>query len=139
MSYRSMTWRGFRLPSRVSLSAVSIAVLLTFSACSSVLPDVTVRTTAVEVIRPPERPPIPNPQAIDTAPFDWLVITNDRLPASDIWVYYGITPQNYEILSRNMADILRWIKEAQWRLDYYRGEGQLDGSGKDGSGTVSSD
>ena len=38
-----------------------------------------------------------------------------------------------------MADILRWIKEAQWRLDYYRGEGQLDGHTEDGSGTVSSD
>ena len=37
-----------------------------------------------------------------------------------------------------MADILRWVKEAQWRLDYYRGEGQLDGR-EDGSGTVSSD
>lgn len=44
-------------------------------------------------------------------------------------MYYGVTPKNYEVLARNMADILRWVKEARWRLDYYRGEGLFDGHG----------
>ena len=25
-------------------------------------------------------------------------------------------------MARNMAELLRWIQEAQWRLDYYAGE-----------------
>lgn len=25
----------------------------------------------------------------------------------------------YDTLSRNTAEILRWVKEAQWRLDWY--------------------
>jgi len=34
--------------------------------------------------------------------------------------------QNYEALTRNMAEITRWIKGAAWRLQFYRGEGSLD-------------
>lgn len=70
---------------------------------------------------------MPNPQKINTSPVKWLVITPDRLPKGEGWVYYGLTTQQYEVLARNMADILRWVREAQWRLDYYRGETGLDG------------
>jgi hypothetical protein len=54
-------------------------------------------------------------------------MTPDRMPEGDGWVYYGLTPRQYEILAKNMADILRWVKEAEWRLQYYRGEGEIDG------------
>jgi hypothetical protein len=97
-----------------------------FSACSNA-PRVETLTTPVEVMRPETRPALPNPQAIHLTPFNWFVITPERLPNGDEWVYYGITPQQYEILARNMAEILRWVKEAQWRLDYYRGEDNVNG------------
>ena len=87
------------------------------------------KTVAVEVDRPDARPAVPNPESIDTAPIKWFVMTPERLPTKDGWVYYGLTPEQYEVLARNMADILRWVKETKWRLDYYRGEGQLDGHG----------
>ncbi len=113
---------------RVWLSAVSITVLLLFSGCSNLNP-IELFTTTVEIDRPDERPALPNPKPIETSPFKWRVITPDRLPEGGGWVYYGITPKSYEVLARNMADILRWVKEAKWRLDYYRGEGLFDGDG----------
>jgi hypothetical protein len=84
-------------------------------------------TSTVEIHRPNPVPPLPNPRPIDTADFEWKVITPERLPNTPNFVYYGITPTQYETLSRNIADILRWVREAKWRLDYYRREGDLDG------------
>lgn len=115
-----------RSPSRASLSVVSILALLTFSGCSSLPLQVT--STPADIERPVEKPVIPDPQPINTAPVKWLVLTPDRLPKGGAWVYYGITPQQYEVMARNMADILRWVKEARWRLDYYSGKGGLDGA-----------
>lgn len=37
-------------------------------------------------------------------------------------VLFALSPGDYENLSVNMADILRWIREAQWQLNYYRDE-----------------
>ncbi len=90
-------------------------------------------SSTTEIKQPDARPPLPNPNPINTAPFKWKVLTHTRLPEDDRWVYYGITPKAYEVLSRNMADMLRWVREAKWRLDYYRGEGQIDGHGTGGS------
>jgi hypothetical protein len=80
----------------------------------------------VDVPRPEAHPAVPNPEPVQIAPIEWKVITRDRLPEGE-FVLYGLTPRQYETLARNMADILRWVKEAQWRLEYYRGDGQLDG------------
>lgn len=30
-----------------------------------------------------------------------------------------LTPKEFEALSYNLAEILRWVKEAMWRLQYY--------------------
>lgn len=90
-------------------------------------------SSTTEITQPDARPSLPNPKPIETSPFKWHVITHDRLPKGNRWVYYGITPKEYEVLSRNMAEMLRWVREAKWRLDYYRGEGELDGHGIGGS------
>jgi len=37
-------------------------------------------------------------------------------------VLIALTPQDYETLARNQADTLRWVREAMWRLQYYRQE-----------------
>lgn len=103
-----------------------MSALLIFSGCSSLNPVELISSTT-EIKHPDARPPLPNPKHIETGSFKWRVITSDRLPEGDQWVYYGITPKQYEVLSRNMADMLRWVREAKWRLDYYRGEGELDG------------
>jgi len=49
-------------------------------------------------------------------------MTPETLPEDDDWVFFAVTPQDYESLSLNYADFLRWAQEAQWRFDYYRGE-----------------
>jgi hypothetical protein len=93
----------------------------------------------VETSKPDARPALPNPQPINTAPFKWQVFVVTKAEDGNVYVttpesqkfdgtqaYYVITPEAYEVLARNMADILRWVKEAHWRLEYYRGEGELD-------------
>ncbi len=52
----------------------------------------------------------------------WTVLTPTKLPEGDDWVFFGLTPRAYEDLSFNMADVLRWVREAMWRLQYYRGD-----------------
>ena len=127
MSLRDMIWKGYHWLSRASLSAALIAVLLTSSACSSVK-RLEALWTPVEIERPSQaKPNLPNPQPIEINNFKFKVLTETTLPKESGWVYYGLRPQDYEILARNTAEMLRWIKEANWRLKYYRGDTGLDG------------
>jgi hypothetical protein len=71
------------------------------------------------VERPPAKPALPAPEPISQQPVTWHVVGPNR-PAKE--TLYGVTEKDYEILSRNAADVLRWVKEAAWRLDYYRQE-----------------
>lgn len=61
----------------------------------------------------PEKPVLPNPDPIKTLPVEWkvLIVEGGSIIALD--------PKQYEILSQNMAEIMRWVKEASWRLKYY--------------------
>lgn len=68
---------------------------------------------------PDPTPALPNPDPIVTVDVTLEIMKPDRLPAGDEWVRYGMTVEQYQNLSRNMAEILRWVREAQWRLDYY--------------------
>ena len=65
---------------------------------------------------------MPNPQPIETRTVEWTVLTPETIPDSDDWSYFGLTADEYEDLALNQADILRWVREAAWRLRYYRGE-----------------
>ncbi|AKQ75792.1 hypothetical protein FDH82_gp02 [Roseobacter phage RDJL Phi 2] len=80
------------------------------------------RTVPTEVVRPPERASVPDPQPVDLQEVDWVVLTPDTVPEDLEWVFIGLTPEDYERLSLNQAELLRWITEARWRLRYYRGE-----------------
>lgn len=82
----------------------------------------------MEIERPSQvKPNLPNPQPIDLNNYKFKVLTETTLPKESGWVYYGLTPGQYEILARNTAEMLRWVKEANWRLRYYRGDAGLDG------------
>jgi len=50
-------------------------------------------------------------------PVTWVVVTPDRLPSMDEWVLFGLAPADYERLSQNQAELLRWITEAKRRID----------------------
>ena len=94
-----------------------MAALLVLGGCSST-PVHEVEVATLDVPLPESRPPIPDPEPIQVLPLKWVVITPDRLPEGR-YVFFALTPREYENLSANMAEFLRWIKEARWRLDYY--------------------
>ncbi len=96
--------------------------LVLLSACSAVPPVLSVLTTALQMDRPEERPPLPNPRPIEQRELRWKVLTPETLPKNDDWVYFGITPRDYEDLSLNQAEVLRFVREVMWRLRYYRNE-----------------
>lgn len=51
-------------------------------------------------------------------------------------VYFVLSPGDYENLSLNMAEILRWNREVVWQLEYYRRE--ASNNGNDGRGNSES-
>lgn len=89
-------------------------------ACSSAPRDI--QTAPIEVERPPARANIPLPSPISTRPVQWVVVTSNNLPPGDGWVIIGLTPDQYENLSMNTAEMLRWAREAGYQLRYYRGD-----------------
>lgn len=111
---------------RVLSSVVLMLVLLLLSACSSVPAELLIQTAPSEIKRPDARPNLPNPQPIEQLRFKWKVITPDRLPEGDDWVFLGITPKAYEDTAKNTAEIDRFIKVARWLFKYYRGELPVD-------------
>jgi hypothetical protein len=47
-----------------------------------------------------------------------LVVTPETWPAGQ-GVLFAVTVDDYQTQSFNMAEIRRWVTEAQWRLEYY--------------------
>lgn len=80
------------------------------------------QTAPVQVDRPSGLPPLPNPRPIAQRAIQWTVLTPNTLPEGDDWVFFGIRPRSYEDLAVNEAEVLRFVREALWRLRYYRGE-----------------
>ncbi len=67
--------------------------------------------------------PAPHPIALHN--IEWEVIV--EVDGEDTQVYFALSPGDYESLSLNMAEILRWIRESKWQLEYYRDEVEQDG------------
>ena len=76
---------------------------------------------AAEIPRPETRPNLPDPAPIKTHDIDWKILTEKSI-ISEGEAYFALSPKDYEELALTMADIIRWIKEAGWRLNYYKGE-----------------
>lgn len=63
-----------------------------------------------QVPLPPSKPTLPSLEPVSLRPFHWKV-TRDGL--------FSLSAQDYEVLSNNMAELLRWVKAAAARLRYY--------------------
>lgn len=61
----------------------------------------------------PTRPPLPTPLSIELMEVEWRTV---ETKSGTLLV---LTPKEFEALSYNLAEILRWVKEAMWRLQYY--------------------
>ena len=93
------------------LLTLSLTLPLLGCGSSYKLPPVTI--DPVEVVTPPAKPQLPAPDPMKALTVDWIAVqTLDGL-------ILGLTPEQFENLMTNLAEILRWIQEAGWRLDYY--------------------
>lgn len=116
MSCQSTTSARSPGRSRVSYSLASMLALLMLSACSSNPPRV---DPPAEPKQPP-LPVLPKPQPVRTESVQW------RLVQVDGETLFAVTARGYESLSRNLAETIRWAKEASWQLDFYRDSRQTD-------------
>jgi hypothetical protein len=95
-------------------SLIILATALTLSACSTVK-DVIVKPQLVQ------KPilTVPNPIPANQAPVDWVVITRDNFEikfkeiedAGGSVVFFALTPQGYQNLSLNVAELRRYIQQ----------------------------
>lgn len=65
----------------------------------------------------PERPVLPKPEPINLLDVAWIVVETEEGNV------IALTPDQYENLSLNIAEILRYVTEADAQLDYYRRAG----------------
>lgn len=80
---------------------------MVFSACST-----TPQKVAIEVPKPAIQV-LPPPAPIVTNQVD-VIVTSEGLVI--------LTAEEYEDLENNLAAIYRWLREAQFQLEHYRGE-----------------
>ncbi len=80
------------------------------------LPELNVTTAPTEIDRP-TKPVLPKPKPLELREVEFKII---ELPDGNL---IALTPRQYENLSLNMAEILRYIRESDQQLEYYRGQG----------------
>lgn len=70
-----------------------------------------------------DRPIMSMPEPLNQEPVTWRTLTPqvvETLPPG--WVYFALSPEEFERFVRNDTDTTRWIGEARGQLQYYRGE-----------------
>lgn len=89
--------------------------MLSVSACAGTQKiELDVRPKA-DLPRPPDKAALPPPRAINERPFKFVVV---KLPSGK--VYIALTPDQYAIYEANRAEVLRWVREAKYQINYYR-------------------
>jgi hypothetical protein len=111
-----------------------IIPLLLISGCSSfsLFDTNEPQVKPVEVVTVAKRPPVyhpPLPEAINSAPIEWKILSPDVMQAYLAAVeageepriaYYGLTSQGYENLSMTMGEITRYIEQILHIVGYYK-------------------
>lgn len=62
---------------------------------------------------------------MDLENVSWKVLTPDTIPEGD-FIFFAITVEDYETMSLNEAEKLRWINDIQVRVEYYEGDKDAD-------------
>jgi len=104
--------------------------------------EVVVQQVPVEIYQPPS----PAPVLLENV--EWLVITEENLQeklselnlifGKDGYVFYAITPRDYENLAYNLQEIRRFIRQQKEIVLYYRSVTQQT-TDEDGDGDVDID
>ena len=126
MFFLNTTLVNWQQENQRSLRIALIAALLLLSACSNVPQVQPIEIVVPEIKQPPAHHNLPNPKPIKTRSIKWIVLTPGTLPTAKDWVLFCISPEDYQDLSFNQADTLRWIKEAFWRLEFYTDQNTED-------------
>lgn len=85
------------------------------------MPPVVNVTPTVDLPEPTKQV-LPFPDPVQQLPITWKVYTHEDPPTDPVWALITLTPKEYENLSRNTAELLRWIEEARGQLEHYRDE-----------------
>lgn len=67
---------------------------------------------------------LPDLQPVKMEAVQWQVVEVDGEPL------FALTARGYESLSRNIADVARWMREASYQIKFYRGSQQPKGDSK---------
>ncbi len=117
-----------RRSGRLRTSAALVAMLWGVSACS-LLPDKPERLVVDSIVASlPDTPHtnLPLPSGVALLPVKWTVLSSKigdkQFACQGDFVYIALTPPYYENLSRNNAELLRWVTEAAWQLRYYQAQ-----------------
>ena len=69
--------------------------------------------------QPPARATLPQPEPLKQEPFTFKAVTvGDES-------FLALTADEYASLAKDLSDMLRYVRESKWLLDYY--EGKHDG------------
>ena len=90
-----------------------MAPLIALIACSPAPQELQV-STVPETIERPATVILPKPRPVDLADVEWVVVRDST------GRYIALTPEDFEALQLNLADVVRYIREANAQLDYYR-------------------
>lgn len=103
-----------------------LLISLSIAACSPNAKELNITTEVVN--QPILHPPSPRPLELNDITFK--VVTSDNLPSiikeiqkqqnSEFFVFYLITPRDYETLSLNMQEIKRYIQQQKSIILFYR-------------------
>ena len=110
MSYPSTTSARWPSVSRVLLSVALMTALIGLSACSSS----PLKSQPPAEAKQPPLPVLPAPEPVKLESVRWEVVE----VGSE--AMFALPARGYEALSRNMAELARWAREASYQLDFYR-------------------
>lgn len=92
-----------------------IASAVTLGACSGTRQELEVSAVQQEIPRPTVAV-IPKPDPIYPINVTWVIVKTENGEV------LALTREEFEMLQLNIAEVLRYVKEANAQLDYYRAE-----------------
>lgn len=92
---------------------LSIMPLIALIACSPKPQELLVSTVPEEIERP-KTVVLPMPTPVDLTDVTWVIVTRPD------GRYIALTPDDFEALQLNQADVVRYIRESRAQLIYYR-------------------
>ena len=103
------------------MKSVSMMAVLALAGCSSAQQAKPLLVSTVTVTKPSKSQPLPRPAPVTVGkPVQWQVIIRKNEKTGQDEAVYAVTPKEYERMSKMFADIIRYNKQVQYQLCFYR-------------------